>query len=428
MQNSSVETLVQAASRARMASDFETARSNLDAAIKLSPKDPALRNLAGNLELDAALPAAAAARFREALELDPKAAILWNNLARACRDTGDEAGEKQALEGALNIDQLNIIARVRRAEWYDRNGMQTDGFRDWTGVAQMLVTADTAQPGLAELLDRANKAIQAYRARFEALVEPAIRDELIGRDEESTRRFNVFFNAALGRRKVYRNECAGLMFPMLPADEFFPRSHFSWMDALESQAEAVRHELEQLLDAGGDGFSPYVSMPPGTPENKWSPLNNSSNWDAGYLWKYGEPSPGLIARCPATVKALSEIARFDPIGRGPTAFFSLLRPHAHIPPHTGVSNMRTIVHLPLIVPEDCWFRVGGETRPWVSGKPFAFDDTIEHEAFNGSDHLRAVLIFDVWNPHMSELERDMMRKFYATADAAGIPQERQFDG
>jgi aspartyl/asparaginyl beta-hydroxylase (cupin superfamily) len=62
------------------------------------------------------------------------------------------------------------------------------------------------------------------------------------------------------------------------------------------------------------------------------------------------------------------------------------------------------------------------------GKPFAFDDTIEHEAFNGSDHLRAVLIFDVWNPHMSELERDMMRKFYATADAAGIPQERQFDG
>lgn len=428
MQHASVETLVQAASRARMASDFETARSKLDAAIQLSPQDPALRNLAGNLELDAAMPAAAVARFQEALELDPKAAILWNNLARAFRDTGDEVGEKQALEGALNVDQLNIIARVRRAEWYDRNGMQTDGFRDWTGVAQMLATADISQPGIAELLDRASKAIQAYRAQFEALVEPAIQDELIGRDEESTRRFNVFFNTALGRRKIYQNECAGLMFPMLPADEFFSRSHFPWMDELESEAEAIRNELEQLLDAGGDGFCPYVSMPPGTPENKWTPLNNSSNWDAGYLWKYGDPSPGLMARCPATVKALSKIERFDPVGRGPNAFFSLLRPHAHIPPHTGVSNMRTIVHLPLIVPEGCWFRVGGETRPWVSGQPFAFDDTIEHEAFNGSDHLRAVLIFDVWNPHMTELERDMMRKFYATADAAGIPQERQFDG
>ena len=35
-----------------------------------------------------------------------------------------------------------------------------------------------------------------------------------------------------------------------------------------------------------------------------------------------------------------------------------------------------------------------------------FDDTIEHEAWNDSDELRVVLIFDVWAPELSAVERD----------------------
>jgi hypothetical protein len=34
-----------------------------------------------------------------------------------------------------------------------------------------------------------------------------------------------------------------------------------------------------------------------------------------------------------------------------------------------------------------------------------FDDTIEHEALNPSDELRAVFIFDVWHPDLTEAER-----------------------
>jgi aspartyl/asparaginyl beta-hydroxylase (cupin superfamily) len=66
------------------------------------------------------------------------------------------------------------------------------------------------------------------------------------------------------------------------------------------------------------------------------------------------------------------------------------------------------VHLPLIVPHGCWFRVGNETREWRQGKAFVFDDTLEHEARNGSDELRVVLIFDVWNPFLSAAERDLV--------------------
>ena len=85
--------------------------------------------------------------------------------------------------------------------------------------------------------------------------------------------------------------------------------------------------------------------------------------------------------------------------------FSLLAPNTAIPPHVGVSNARLVCHLPLIVPDGCWFRVGSETRLWQKGEAFVFDDTIEHEALNPSDELRVVLIFDVWRPDLDPVER-----------------------
>ena len=64
------------------------------------------------------------------------------------------------------------------------------------------------------------------------------------------------------------------------------------------------------------------------------------------------------------------------------------------------------------------FRVGATTREWNVGEAFVFDDTIEHEAWNRSDRLRAVLIFDVWNPYISEAERELLRRFFAVTNAS----------
>jgi hypothetical protein len=44
-----------------------------------------------------------------------------------------------------------------------------------------------------------------------------------------------------------------------------------------------------------------------------------------------------------------------------------------------------------------------------------FDDTIEHEAWNESDKLRVVLIFDIWHPHLTPPERALI-----TALTAGV--------
>ena len=107
-------------------------------------------------------------------------------------------------------------------------------------------------------------------------------------------------------------------------------------------------------------------------------------------------------------------------GRAPTAFFSILDPNTRIPAHTGITNTRCTVHLPLIVPPDCGFRVGTTTREWIADQAWVFDDTIEHEAWNLSDTPRAVLIFDIWNPLLTEAEREMIQtatevygKFYS---------------
>jgi aspartyl/asparaginyl beta-hydroxylase (cupin superfamily) len=222
----------------------------------------------------------------------------------------------------------------------------------------------------------------------------------------------------MGRRKIYRNECHGIEFPFLPADEFFARDHFPWLALLESRTDAIRDELRQLLEARGEVLPrPYVAQKQGTPQNKWTPLDNSLDWGAIFLWEFGRPNPAVQQACPATVAVLNQFLRADIPGRGPTAFFSLLKPRTRIPPHTGVTNMRSIVHLPLIVPEGCGFRVGGETRQWREGEAFVFDDTIEHEAWNDSDDLRAVLIFDVWNPWLTSEERELARGLFASGSA-----------
>jgi aspartyl/asparaginyl beta-hydroxylase (cupin superfamily) len=93
--------------------------------------------------------------------------------------------------------------------------------------------------------------------------------------------------------------------------------------------------------------------------------------------------------------------------------FSALAPHTQIPPHHGETNARLVVHLPLIVPEGCRYRVGFEHRQWRVGEILAFDDSIEHEARNDSDELRVVLIFDVWNPLLSPAEREMVQALSA---------------
>jgi aspartyl/asparaginyl beta-hydroxylase (cupin superfamily) len=278
---------------------------------------------------------------------------------------------------------------------------------------------DERTPALEAMFEHARDFVAGQRADFAAAVDAQLAGPRTGLARSERRRFDAGVDHMLGRRQIYANQCHGMHFPFLPADEYFERDHFPWLGQIEAQADVIRAELAALLAADQPAILPYVAMAPGTPVNKWSALDNKLDWGAFHLWKNGQRDDAACARCPATTAAVEALPLADIPGRAPTVFFSLLQPGARLPAHTGVTNVRTVVHLPLIVPPGCGFRVGGETREWRENEAWAFDDTIEHEAWNSSDRMRALLIFDTWNPYLSETEKGLIRAFYVAADANG---------
>lgn len=363
--------------------------------------------------------AAAAGLFARACVADPAAPALWLNLATARRALGDDEAERAALLGALSADQRHFMSLVRLAELHERLGEEGGAVARWQAVLSLAAMLAERPPAIEPMLAHARAYVDARTAAFAAAIDDGLAPHRADLGLRDLRRVNACVAAATGRRRIYRNECEGIHFPFLPADEFFDREHFPWMPLLEDHADAIRAEVMALIADGVPGIRPYVAMAPGTPPNKWSALDHSLDWGAWYLWRFGVRQEAACARAPVTARVLEQLPLADMPGRGPTAFFSLLRPRTRLPAHTGVSNLRAIVHLPLIVPPGCGFRVGGETREWKVGEAFAFDDTIEHEAWNDSDELRAILIFDVWNPHLTPIERSLMRQFFAVADASG---------
>jgi aspartyl/asparaginyl beta-hydroxylase (cupin superfamily) len=381
--------------------------------------DPARLNAEGMAMLGQRDFARAADLFARAAAADPQAPPLWINLATARRGAGDDAGERAALRQVIELDQRHLVANLRLAELHERRGEDAEAIQRWTAVAQLTRAIPERVPAIDDLMRRADAYVAAKSAAFGALLDAGLATARDGLDGGELRRFDACVDTMLGRRRIYVNECHGLHFPFLPADEFFAPEHFPWMRTLEAQTGAIRAELDLLL-ANPDGLVPYVAMDKGTPENKWSALDQSLDWSAFFLWRHGVRDDAACARCPATAAALEAVPLSDMPGRAPTAFFSILKPGTHLPAHTGVSNVRAIVHLPLVVPERCGFRVGGTTRDWRVGEAFAFDDTIEHEAWNHSDQPRAVLIFDVWNPHLTAAERALLRTLTAVSDASGL--------
>jgi aspartyl/asparaginyl beta-hydroxylase (cupin superfamily) len=214
----------------------------------------------------------------------------------------------------------------------------------------------------------------------------------------------------MGKRKIHHSQPTWMYFPELPAIEFFERADFPWLDALEGASEQIRAELLRVLVADREGLQPYIDFPADMPLDQFRDLNRSRRWSAYFLWNQSVPDPAHLARCPGTARALEDggVPRPRVAGRAPTAFFSILDANTRIPPHTGVTNTRLTVHLPLVVPPECGFRVGSTTREWLPGKAWVFDDTIEHEAWNNSDTPRAILIFDIWNPLLSAVERELI--------------------
>jgi aspartyl/asparaginyl beta-hydroxylase (cupin superfamily) len=362
--------------------------------------------------------------YRQLVAADGRDTQQWVNLAVVCQGLKDEAGEEAAIEGALARDPLDLIALILRATLLERQGKRHKAAQAFAAVLAVSPPIERLHPDLRPAVANALQFRDAYNREVAGFLaerlEPAY-GEVRG---ERVERFRDAVDIMTGRKRRFESQPEIFHFPRLPAIEFFERESFPWLDAIEARTDAIRDEFVRVLEAE-EGFAPYITYPQGVPLNQWVELNNSPRWSAFHLYKMGERVEENAAKCPETMAAIAGAPQPDLPGRTPSAMFSLLKPRTQIPPHTGVTNVRLVVHLPLIVPEGCRFRVGNEVREWVPGKAWVFDDTIEHEAVNDSDKLRVVLIFDIWHPHLTPAERLLLTRMNAaltefTGEAGGF--------
>lgn len=201
-----------------------------------------------------------------------------------------------------------------------------------------------------------------------------------------------------------------LYFPGLPDTPWFSRADFPWISQLEAAHESIHREASAVLD-DQSALTPFLEFGArDRPEDFLAGTGGTPRWDAFFFYRHGQAYPDNQRRCPATSAVLEQLPLVRIADHAPEICFSVLAPGTRILPHHGVTNVRVVVHLPLIVPPDCALQVGGEVRAWRSGECLAFDDTFLHEAWNRSTQTRVILLMDAWNPHLTDPERDAMRE------------------
>lgn len=338
---------------------------------------------------------------------DPMPALM---LANALRELGRSDEELAALTMALDADPYFYPALLARGAAYERLGRATEAAMTYRNVLKICPPEPHWPDGLRDGLVHARRIADAYGDALAAALA-----ESVGGWNSLDGKWREAVSIMAGRTRPYHSDCNQLHVPRLPAIPFFEREMFPWVAAVEAETAAIREELQAALSARGDAFAPYIAYNPGEPVNQWAELNHSNRWSTLSLWRGGVPDAENLAACPRTAAALQAVDMADIGGLCPNAMFSALAPHTVIPPHHGETNARLVVHLPLIVPEGCSYRVGFEQRGWEEGKLLIFDDTLEHTARNDGDALRVVLIFDVWNPLLSKAEREMVTALTAAA-------------
>jgi len=412
-----LRALIGAAETAVTQGRMADAKQSLVQALNAAPQNPNVLAAAGNLTLRSGDAAAARAFLDRAIALDPGNPRFRVNLASVLRVLKEPEAEMQALDQALGLDPYYYVANLQKGALLELQGKPKAAAGAYH-AALSSIPAGTAIPApLQPVIERARGLVRANFQALEEYLHERMKDVRSQHPGAATQRVDDCLAIFAGRKRVYTQQPTMTHFPGLPAISFFDRADFPWIYELEAATGDIRGELDSLLASSLQDFNPYVSYGPETPLNQWKELNNSRRWSALFLYQDGKRIESNIARCPKTVAALSRAPLVDIPNRAPTAFFSRLEPKTRIPPHTGSSNTRLTVHIPLIIQPDCGFRVGSDVRIWELGKALIFDDTIEHEAWNDSDQPRVVMIFDIWNPLLTAAERELM-----TVATAGIAE------
>jgi aspartate beta-hydroxylase len=348
--------------------------------------------------------------LKRAARAAPEDAVTQHHLGLAHEATADSAAAASAQAAAVRLAPTFFVARLHLAGCLEGLGRREEAFiqfkrtlDDAQGQGRWLNQATTPAP----LVPLVEHAVVTVRRERRAMLERVLAPLRARYGRESLTRVEHCLRIYLGEEPpVYpdpRQRPSFLLFPGLPTSAYFERAQLPWIEALEGETPAIRAELEQLLPTSESRERVFASE--ALEAENLRGLDVPPTWNGYYFFRHGERRDANCEACPATARALDALPLSRVREHGPEVLFSVFTAGTHLMPHRGVTNTRVVGHLPLIIPEDCALNVGGELHVWQSGRVVVFDDTYEHEAWNRSRSTRVVLIFDVWNPYLTDIER-----------------------
>jgi aspartyl/asparaginyl beta-hydroxylase (cupin superfamily) len=342
----------------------------------------------------------------------------WLLYAQACDGCDDRTGALMALDRVLAADQGNPFAWLMKGDIFSRNGDERASVSFYRMGLRRAAELESLPGDLLQRVRIAEAAVAAAEERFKG----RLRDVLDERGIQTIpSRVAEAMEIASGKQQVYLQQPTSFYFPGLPQAPWYSREAFPWVTELESALPDMRAEIEAVL-ADEQILEPYVQEEARRASRGHSLLNDA-RWSAFHLWKAGERVEDNARRCPLIMRLL-ELPPIPVIERrSPMALISILKPGTHIPPHHGMLNTRLICHIPLVVPDGCRLRVGGETREVVEGRAMIFDDSFEHEAWNDGDSVRAVLLFEIWRPEISEDEKVALTAMFEAVTSYGVSSD-----
>jgi ornithine lipid ester-linked acyl 2-hydroxylase len=169
----------------------------------------------------------------------------------------------------------------------------------------------------------------------------------------------------------------------------FPDGSFPALRVFEERWQDIQHEVKDILRYRED-----IPLFQDVSKDQMK-IAKGTNWRTFILYGFGAKLEKNCKQAPITAALLAQVPNLQ------TAWFSIIAPGYHIPPHRGVTKGILRAHLGLLVPRDfrrCYIRVDQEIKSWEAGKLFVFDDTYEHEVFNATDEERVILLFDFDRP------------------------------
>jgi aspartyl/asparaginyl beta-hydroxylase (cupin superfamily) len=337
-------------------------------------------------------------------------------LATVRRMVGDYGGALKCASAAIELEPRNFLMCLMLGSLREATGAIHGSERAYRAACACTPHELSFQPAMAKQLERARLHVEAAELWRRRLLE--WRPDAGGLTPAEQRRMRGF------RGNLLENLDAGPLAPPLyvipgiKRERYFDPTAFAGVAELELATAELRQEFMALAETKKDQLGARLA---GLHGDAGGPGANG-RWSMIPLMRNGRVIREFASKCPRTMQLAGglELPQIPLIS--PSVYFSVLEPGSRIAPHTGITNARLIAHFPLIVPEDCGLRVGGETRRWQPGKALVFDDMTEHEAWNNSDRIRVILIVDLWRPELSAAERDAVRKLMDCPDIDSAAQ------